>query len=175
MYIKLPLYLFYTLKIHTMILMWSIPVPGSILTSMPIQLQQNPFFPYNKSVWGWEGDEREKLLLMSIKLPMYLFYTSNKISLIFLCRPIPYTFLLIIYVHKFSVFYPMHVMKFMCTEFLLQLSMRLNLNSPPPSHLPPSILNCFVLFVCGWVRKWFFVWISFLYFLFSVCCKVYVH
>ena len=126
------MYLFYTLKIHTMILMWTIPVPGSILTSMPIQLQQNPFFPYNKSVWGWGGDEREKLLLMSIKLPMYLFYTSNKISLIFLCRPIPYTFLLIIYVHKFSVFYPMHVMKFMCTEFLLQLSMRLNLNSPPP-------------------------------------------
>jgi hypothetical protein len=30
MYIKLPMYLFYTLKIHTMILMWTIPVPVSI-------------------------------------------------------------------------------------------------------------------------------------------------
>ena len=152
MYIKSPMYLFYTLKIHTMILMWTIPVPGSILTSMPIQLQQNPFFPYNKSVWGWGGDEREKLLLMSIKLPMYLFYTSNKISLIFLCGPIPYTFLLIIYVHKFSVFYPMHVMKFMCTEFLLQLSMRLNLNSPPP--FPPSPFHSKLFCViCMWLGK----------------------
>jgi hypothetical protein len=49
-----------------MILIWTIPFPVSIL-------QQNPFFPYNKTVWKWGRDEREKLLLMSIKLPMYLF------------------------------------------------------------------------------------------------------
>jgi len=43
MYIKLPMYLFYTLKIHTIILMWTISFPVSIL-------QQNPFFLYNKTV-----------------------------------------------------------------------------------------------------------------------------
>ena len=59
-----------------------------------------PLLPIQQNSVRMRGrDEREKLLLMSIKLPMYLFYTSNKFLLIFLCGLIPYTFLFS-YCHK---------------------------------------------------------------------------
>jgi hypothetical protein len=112
-----------------------------------------PLLPIQQNSVRMRGrDEREKLLLMSIKLPMYLFYTSNKISLIFLCRPIPYTFLLIIYVQSFFSFF-----SFVCCDVLCALSFAAAVykRQPPPPlllpHLPPPILYFFVSVV--WVGK----------------------
>jgi hypothetical protein len=78
-----------------------------------------PLLPIQQNSVRMRGrDERKKLLLMSIKLPMYLFYTSNKFSLIFLCGPISYTILFDNFMYKvFFLFFFCMLWCFMCTKF----------------------------------------------------------
>jgi len=78
-----------------------------------------PLLPIQQNSVRMRGrDEREKLLLMSIKLPMYLFYTSNKFSLIFYVVQSLTLFCLIILCTKFFFFFFFCMLWcFMCTKF----------------------------------------------------------